>query len=431
MLIVRAGLLIDGTGREPQTDVDILIESSTIKEIRPSADSASIATDADVIDCSNLVVLPGFIDLHVHLRNPLAADIAREGAFQFRIDAEPTLAVFYAARGARAAMAAGFTTLRNMGGVEYVSLRRAIELGLIPGPRIHTSGLVLMTGGHTDRTLSPGIPREGRWAAWECSDGIAEVRKRVRQLVLAGVDFIKFDASGGLHYPDIRHYSDEEVHTIVEEAHNLGVRVAAHAHGRKGILQAIKAGVDTLEHGTFLDEECAEEMAKRQTTFVPTLAIMCDSIKRGASWGYSAERIARYMELLKTRNRAVQIASTSGVPIALGSDASGWWSSPGLSGIEFQLLHDAGLSEMDSIRAGTQRAAHALGLQDKVGTIEAGKEADLVATRANPLDDLSVLEGPTNIVMVMRAGDVVVRASGTGNGTELNWQEHYSVQNLQ
>jgi imidazolonepropionase-like amidohydrolase len=183
--------------------------------------------------------------------------------------------------------------------------------------------------------------------------------------------------------------------------------------------------VDTLEHGTFIDEECVDEMAKRGTTFVPTLAIMNDNIARGASWGYSTEQLDAYRGLLRTRYRAVKIAYDSGVPIGLGTDSSGWLAPHGLNGVEFSLLREAGLSTIDCIRAGTQVAASALGLGRQIGTVEVGKEADLVVLDANPLEDLTTLGQPAHVRAVIRSGQVVVEWSG--GGPQVQWAEDYGV----
>jgi len=406
MKAIRAGVLIDGTGAAPAADMMIQITEGKIVSILP-APQAELPDDVLIIDASDRVVMPGMIDLHVHLRNPSTVDVPADARYKYRIETEPNLAVFYAAHAAHITLMSGFTTLRNMGGVEYVALREAIDAELIEGPRILASGMVLMTGGHTGRTLPRTLSRAYPHAAWDTADGVAGVRKRVRELVFAGADFIKFDAGGGVHCPDIRLYSKAETRAIVDEAHNLGVRVAAHAHGREAILRAVVAGADTLEHGTFMDDACIEELAKRGTAFVPTLAIMHDSLTRGAQWGYSTEVLDKYRRLHETRMQAVSTAHKAGVPIALGTDSSGWLAPHGCNAVEFQLLADAGLSQMDSILAGTSVAARAAGIGDMVGTIAQGMRGDLVVLNTNPLENLASLANPDNIRMVLRDGRLV------------------------
>ena len=406
MKAIRAGVLIDGTGAPPINDVTICTEGGLITSVAPS-NEAEVPESAAVIDASDGFVMPGMIDLHVHLRNPSTVDVPAEARFKYRIETEPSLAVFHAAHAAHITLMSGFTTLRNMGGIEYVALREAIAAQLIEGPRILTSGMVLMTGGHTDRTLPRTLRRTYPHEAWETADGVDGVIRRVRELVFAGADFIKFDAGGGVHYPDIRLYSESETQAIVSEAHNLGVRVAAHAHGREAILRAVTAGVDTLEHGTFMDDACIEEMLKRGTIFVPTLAIMHDCLTRGPQWGYSKDLLDKYKQLHEVRVRAVHDAHEAGVPVALGTDSSGWLAPHGRNAVEFHLLADAGLSRMSAIAAGTSVAAKGAGIENTVGTIEPGKRGDLVVLSSNPLDDLASLADPNSVQMVLRDGRCV------------------------
>ena len=403
MKAIRAGVLIDGTGSQPVRGATVLTDGDRIASVIPALD-VEVSDGVEIIDASDAVVMPGMIDLHVHLRNPHTDDVPAERRYQYRVETEPQLAVFYAAHAAHITLMSGFTTLRNMGGIEYVALRQAIEERLVPGPRILVSGMVLMTAGHTDRTLPLTLPRSYPYEAWKTADGVDGVRKRVRELVRAGADFIKFDAGGGLHYPDVRLYSKPEVWAIVDEAHNFGLRVAAHAHGKEAILRAVQAGADTLEHGTILDDTCIEQMQKHGTTFVPTLAIMHDTITRGPKLGHRDALLSKYPQLQETRMRAVGRAHAAGIKIGLGTDSSGWLAPHGFNGIEFKLLTDAGLDPAAALAAGTSVAAQAIGLEKIVGTIEPGKRADLVILNANPLDDIASLAIPGNVRMVFRDG---------------------------
>lgn len=421
MTTLRVGLLIDGTGCDPIANATVVVQDALIYQVVTDARANPPPRGAEVVDLSSYVIAPGFIDLHVHLRNPHTMDVPREDRYRFRVETEPHLAVFYGARNAQLTLAAGFTTLRNMGGIEYVAVREAIDRGLVPGPRVLTSGLVVMTGGHTDRTLPRTLPREKAWPGWQAADGVDGVRRRVRELVSAGADFVKFDAGGGIHCPDRWLYSKAEAGAIVEEAQNMGVRVAAHAHGNQAILRAVEAGVNTIEHGTFLDSQCVDEMAAHGTTFVPTLAILHDSLTRGPELGYSKETLAKYARLRETRYEAVRAAHRGGVTIALGTDSSGWLAPHGMNGLEFELLVDAGLSPMESLLAGTNRAAAALGLADAIGTIEVGKQADFVVLRSDPLADMARLRDGSEIAMVWRNGEPVIDLREPRPVPEVRW----------
>lgn len=414
--VIKVGLLIDGTGRDPVRDVAVVIEGSTIWQVAPPGEMARLPADVEIIDAPSAVLLPGFIDTHVHLGSPQVGDM-----YSYRVEAPATLTVFYAARSGQQTLAMGFTTLRNMGSIEFVSTRQAIESGLIPGPRILTSGMVLMTGGHTDRMLSVGLPRKFGQPA----DGVAEVRKRVREYVFAGADFIKFEATGGLlglrDQPSTRNYSQKEVWAIVDEAHGLGVRAAAHAHSTEGILRAVEAGADSVEHGTHLDEECAARMASGGVVLVPTVAILHDAITRAEELSLPSAVVPKLQEFVGAKLASIERAHRAGVKIALGTDSSGRFAPHGRNAIEFELLTQAGLSPMESLMAGTRVAAEALGLDSSIGTIEPEKEADLVLVRSNPLDDLTVLQDPANILMVWKGGEPVIDRREDPSKNMINW----------
>jgi imidazolonepropionase-like amidohydrolase len=413
---IKVGLLIDGTGRDPISDVAVVLNGTTIQAVVPQSEISSISQDVELVDVTDAVLLPGLIDTHVHLGNPQVSDV-----YAYRVETLPTLTVFYAARSAQQALVAGFTTLRNMGGIEFVSLRQAVEAGLVPAPRILTAGMVLMTGGHTDRLLPASLPRKFGQPA----DGVTEVRKRVREYVLAGADFIKFEATGGLlglrDQPSTRNYSQGEIEAIVDEAHGLGVRVAAHAHSTEGILRAIEAGADSIEHGTYVDEECAARMASDGVFLVPTVAILHDAITRAAELGLPPAVVTRLQEFVDERLASVERAHRAGVKIALGTDSSGRFAPHGRNAVEFELLAQAGLSPMESLMAGTSVAAEALGLDASIGGVEPGKEADLLVVRSNPLEDLAVLQDPANIVMVWKGGEVLVDRRQEPGENQIQW----------
>ena len=402
---IRVGLLIDGIAEEPLSNAVVTIVDSVISKITSSSNRLMPSDDERVMDLPDYTMLPGLIDAHVHLGNPVVSD-----SYKYRVETDPSLGLFYTANSAQRALKAGFTTLRNMGSIECVAVRSAIEKRLIPGPRLFTSGMLIMTGGHTDRSLPRRVVRDHVVPA----DGVSQVRRRVRELVFAGCDFIKFEATGGLGLsggadsPHVLNYSKSEIEAIVDEAHALGVRVAAHAHGKQGILRAVKAGADSIEHGSYLDDECVNEMLNHKTFLVPTLAILEDTATRGSSLGYSGTVVSNAAELQASRRERVAQAHSRGVPIVLGTDSSGWVAPHGKNAKELELLHGAGLTAMESIKSACSVAARLIGIEDSIGTIEPGKKADFIIVRQNPLQDLSILQAEENISMVWKEGIAVV-----------------------
>ncbi len=413
--------VVDGTGVEPIGPRAVIIDGGRFAEIVPTDEVRHAYPGIDVVDCSNSWLLPGFIDLHVHLRNPHDDDVPRLDQFRHRVSAPSPLAVLYGVRAAQRCLVAGFTTVRNMSGVEFTALDRAFEAGILPGPRVLTSGMILKTGGHTDRSLPPTLPRRSTWSAWQTSDGVVEIRRRVRELIRAGAAFIKMEASGGLYQADIPGHSADELRSGIEEAHELGVRVAVHAHSRASILAAVEAGADTVEHGTYMDDECIEAMVQRGTAFVPTMSIMNDSITRGAEWGCTKEFLENEKRLLGIRMEAVRKAYRAGVPIGLGTDSAGWLGRHGENGAEFALLHKAGLPPVACVAAGTGIASMILGREDSIGTVTAGKQADFVTVSVDPLTNLDALANPSNIETVWRSGKILVDRRSDCESSDLIW----------
>jgi len=418
---LRGKAVVDGSGPAPLLNHVVVLDRDVIADVIPEEDVDERYPNLEIVDCGAGTILPGFIDLHTHLRNPHEQDVSKADQFRHRVSATSPMAVVYGIRAAQRSLAAGFTTLRNMAGVEFTALDRAFEGELVPGPRVLTSGMVLKTGGHTDRSLPSTLPREGIWRAWMTADGAQEVRKRVREFARRGAAFIKMEASGGLYQSDIPGHARDELRAGIEEAHSIGLRVAVHAHSREGILASTESGADTIEHGTFADEECIESMLRFGTTFVPTMACMADSIARGSSWGYSEEFIEGEKRLLQLRMDAVRRAHSAGVRIALGTDSAGWLGRHGENGREFELLVRAGLSPTESISAGTCNAAEALGLASSIGTVTPGKQADLVVVSGDPTRDISAVADAVNIVMVWRAGRLLVKRNQGETESALRW----------
>jgi imidazolonepropionase-like amidohydrolase len=365
---------------------------------------------ATVIDLSRATLLPGFIDAHVHL----AGRPIGEGDW-VNSAARETIAddAIFGVRAARATLMAGFTSVRNVGarGFADVALRNAINAGRVPGPRMLVAGNALgITGGHCDDNgYVPGVPFGHEPGPLEgIADGPDQIRQAVRTQVKYGADVIKICATGGvLSQGDAvgaQQYSEEEMRVVVETARLLERRVAAHAHGVEGIMAASRAGVTSIEHGSFMTEEAARLLVRNGTWYVPTLTA-----------GYmvgSAEGSARLPEWAARKGRmawaaiqqGVRFAVTAGVKIALGTDAGVF--PHGTNGKEFELLVSvAGMTPMQAIQAGTMNSATLLGLEREVGSIEPGKYADLVAVGGDPLQDITLLQHP---VFVMKGGEVVL-----------------------
>jgi imidazolonepropionase-like amidohydrolase len=355
-----------------------------------------------VIDLSNSTVLPGLIDCHTHL----TFDPSHNGYPALGIST-PREAL-YGAKNAKVTLEAGFTTVRNVGahGFADVALRDAIDAGDVPGPRMDTSGPGIgVTGGHFDNSL---LAPEFHFSSDSIADGVAGVTTKVREEVKYGADVIKISATGGVlskgDSPEATQFSDEEIRAIVAEAHRLGRKVAAHAHGAAGIKQAVLAGVDSIEHGSFIDDEAIRLMKEKGVYLVPTLYL--------SDWfleNYQRMRVPEFMVekarvVMPAARRNIATAFKAGVKVAFGTDAAVY--PHGLNAREFAVMVKLGLTPMQSIQAATVNAADLLGWSDRVGSIEAGRFADIIAVNGDPLSDVSTLE---HVTFVMKGGQVVIR----------------------
>jgi len=419
-ILIKAARLIDGTGAELLNNGAVLIADGRIVDVGP-AEAVTCPPGTEVISdtlcsASGWTVMPGLIDAHVHLRTPAGQD-----RLAYEIETPSALKGFYIADNARRTLEAGFTTLRDMGsGSEAIAVRQAIELGLIVGPRLLASGVVTMTGGHAD-------PAMGR-ANWpvrpeDTADGVDEVRKRVREHVRSGFDWIKITTTGGvLSQGDEswwRNYTLEEIRAITDEAHALGRRVAAHCHGREGIRNAILGGVDTIEHGIYLDDELLEMMVTRELFLVPTMTIGRAFQERAQQVGLSAEAIRKGNAVMEAVMENMSRAYQAGVKMALGTDCSGTLAQAGENAWEMELMVEIGMPPLEAIIAATRDAAQAIGLGEVTGTLEVGKKADLILVEGDPLKRIEILRQKDRIRLVMKEGTVVVdRRKGVGRDSQ-------------
>jgi imidazolonepropionase-like amidohydrolase len=404
-LVVKAGTLIDGTGGPPARRVAILVQDGRIVSIEKEG---HIPAGAEVVDLSDRTVLPGFVDAHVHLTLRTFGDGDWEHTLLTMSSAD--LALLGAVH-AQQTIESGFTTVRVVGSLHFedVALRNAVDAGWLPGPRIVAAGTSFgILGGHCDATggLAPGaVPQRG--VENGVADGVEGVREAVRYVVKHGADVVKICATGGVLSPGdlgVQQYTEEEMRAAVETARMLGRRVAAHAHGTEGIKAAVRAGVASIEHGWLLDAEGAALMKERGTWLVPTLSAI-ELGERLDKANQLPRAIAEKVRFVGGRARAsCRLAVDAGVRIALGTDSG--VGRHGTNGHEFGLLRSCGLDPLQAIGAGTLGAATLLGLERDAGSITAGKWADLVAVKGDPLADLAVLE---HVDFVMKGGSVVVR----------------------
>src|SRR5580700_1375556 len=400
-IAVHAGKVLDVRTGNYLTDQIIWIEGDRIKAIGKAAEiSSELPAGAKVIDLSNATVLPGLIDCHTHLT--YTPYMSGPAGLHVSYPREALIG----ARNARVTLEAGFTTVRNVGAGGYsdIALRDAINAGDVPGPRMLVSGPALsITGGHGDNNL---LPFEYHAASDGAADGVDGVRHMVRQNIKYGADLIKVMASGGVlshgDNPQASQYTEEEMKAIVEEAHRLGRKVAAHAHGAQAIRWASDAGVDSIEHGSYIDDAAIAAMKKNGTYLVPTLYLGDWFLENAERIGTPPELIAKGREVMPAARKNVARAFAAGVKVGFGTDAAVY--PHGLNAHEFAVMVKLGLTPLQAIQAATINDADLLGWSDKVGTIESGKWADIVAVDGDPLADVTTLE---RVKFVMKGGEVV------------------------
>ena len=402
--VLRAAHLIDGTGAAEINNAAIVVVGDSITWVG-SAANVKAPAGARTIDLGDATLLPGFIDAHVHLAGRELGD--PEGDESAVHDYDQYSAIL-GVNHARSTLLDGFTSVRNVGAPRYddMALRKAINASQIWGPRMENAGYAIgITGGHCDDNgFKPGL-FDGSYKTG-IANGVDEVRAAVRYQIKQGADVIKTCATGGVlsegDAVGASQYTYEELHAMVEEANKLGRKVAAHAHGTEGIKVAVRAGVSSIEHGSFLDEEGAKMMAAKGTYLVPTLSAgeaVEAAVKSGALKGLRREK---GLAAAKAMRNAVKIARAAGVKIALGTDAG--VGKHGTNAHEFTLMTTwGGMTNMESIVAGTMSGAKLLGWDEHVGSLTVGKWADIVAVPGDPLKDITNME---KALFVMKGGAV-------------------------
>lgn len=402
---IRAGRLFDGTGDKTRENMIIVVQDDRIQNVGP-AGSATIPAGATVIDLSRATVLPGLIDCHTHMG-------ARADRYDpiYHFKDTPFSSAFAAVVNARKTLEAGFTSVRDVGSLPFlaVDLRNSINEGLVPGPRIVASGPgITITGGHGDlNNYSPEtrvsmFPEERNF---QIADGIDQMRHVVRAQVKYGVDVIKVLATGGVlskgDSPGAPQFSFEELKVAAEEAHMAGRKIAAHAHGSQGIKNAILAGFDSIEHASLIDDE-GIRLAKEHGTYL-VMDIYNDDyiLGKAIEFGLPQENVDKEKMVGRTQRENFQKAVQAGAKMAFGTDAGVY--PHGDNAKQFFYMVKFGMTPAQAIRAATTNAADLIGRAKDVGSIEAGKYADIIAVSADPLQDVRALE---NVGFVMKGGVV-------------------------
>jgi imidazolonepropionase-like amidohydrolase len=401
-VVIKAARLIDGTGRAPLKNAVVIVKDDRIQAVG-EADKTPTPTGAKVIDLGDATLLPGFTDAHTHVVGRVLGDPDGQNAAVRDYD---SFGAILGVKNAERALLAGFTTIRNVGAGNFddFALRKAINEGWIAGPRMQAAGHSLgITGGHCDENgYKPGM-FDGN-VKTGIADGPEQVRSAVRYQVKYGADVIKTCATGGVlsegDAVGATQYTYEELKAMVDEAHKLERKVAAHAHGTEGIKIAVRAGVASIEHGSFLDEEGAKMMAEKGTFLVPTL-MAGEAVERLAKADFlKGLRQEKALSAAAAMRNAIRLAVKNRVKIALGTDAG--VIPHGTNGHEFTLMVEwGGLAPMEAITAGTLNGAKLLGWDKDGGSLETGKWADIVAVPGDPLADIKRME---STVFVMKNG---------------------------
>ena len=405
-IVLQNATIFDSTGREPYGPGTVVIEGDRIAAVGPSG-QISVPRDATVVDSGGRTIMPGLIDAHTHV-----GTVDNSFGSNFEDNHPGAVYAFSVARVLRDTLLAGFTTIRDAGGCDH-SFKVAVQSGIILGPRIFTSqSFISQTGGHGDSRQRHDCadPRPGHRLAPRpaIADGVPEVRRAAREQLRTGADQIKIMAGGGAASPtdplDSPQYTVEELAAAVYEARAVKKRVMAHVYVPEGIKNCVQAGVRSIEHGNFLDEESASLMREHGMYLVPTLTVYDLIAERGREQGISEVTIEKINQARGAGPQSVEIAMAAGVNIASGADLFG--ENSGLKAVELE--HKAKvMGPIASLVSATRTNAELLERSHEIGTLEPGKLADLIMVNGNPVDDITILQDAANIPLVMQEGRVV------------------------
>ena len=403
MKAITGAMMIDGSGGAPVANAVVLIDDGEITAVG-TTQAVQIPEGVEVIDAAGLTLMPGLIDTHDHL-----ASFSYEIASRWGITEPRSTRHLRIASVLKQTLDSGYTAVRDAGGLD-AGFRMAVDEGLVPGPRLHVGlGFITPSGGMADRVSPLGYkPPAGEDSGlpWGVADGADGMRAKVREMVGAGADVIKTATTGGASSaaglgPKDALFERAELEALVDEAHKRGRRVMCHALGGDGLRMAIEVGVDSIEHGTYLDEdpELLEMMADNRICFTPTYGVYTFHAVHGTPHGR-----ARAAALREHHVRSLRMAMEYGVTVTAGTDEGGW--EHGNNAHELTCLVEAGMTPMQAIVAATSDAAMCMGLDAEIGSIAAGKRADLILVDGNPLDDVTILERGKAVKYVMKDGIV-------------------------
>ncbi|MGD0177756.1 MAG: amidohydrolase family protein [Candidatus Bathyarchaeia archaeon] len=408
MITIKAGLLIDGKGGQPIKNGVILVGNDGKIASVGDASKVAVPSGSEVIEATGKTVLPGIFDAHCHM-------LMISQSLEKRLFVPNSLEVLKCAEILKRTLHAGITTLRDACGPNDVGFRQAVEMGITEGPRLVMAGAIAQTGGHLDGYYPRDIElpfSEGFTVSPEFADGVPAVQLAARRILRKGFDFIKVCTTGGITSPsDLPEYTEwtmEELKTIVYEASARGKAVMAHAEGNRGIKNAILAGVWSVEHGSMLDDEAIRMLIERGTYLVPTLTAIDALANQADKFGLSQFARSKVEVVARNHFESFRKAAAAGVKMAAGTDNIEDWMH-GKNARELELMVRYGYTPMQAIVAATKISSEACRVNAKVGTLEPGKLADLLVVDGNPLEDITILQDQSKLLLIMKDGKNYVR----------------------